>query len=289
MIGVKIIVFLALFSLSFNGISQNLIKGKVVDNSDMPLPGARIEEVGTSNMTSTDFDGLFEMTTLNNPSEILIGYIGHDAQTFVIKSDSTLTVRLLEYSYNTRWLTFGMNINSFNSLVGLNFSNGFDEEPLIHFEDFQDNLIFKIEGQTDFDSDYIINSGIGLLYPIKFIGRAELGYAKMNLSKDDYEFQDVHLRLRSKYFRNTAMILKTGFQNFQNEKNFGFDFGLQQDFRKVYLGIMAGYYDYYTLNGYMQYGIYTNTMNLLSLRLEYNRIDNFDFLSVGFHWSFVRT
>ena len=192
--------------------------------------------------------------------------------------------------YNTKWINIGGNYDAINSLVGINISNGFYEEPMIHFEDFQDNLIFKIEAQTDFEKDYLLETGIGLLYPIDYITRAQIEFSKIELFKENLELQDIHLKLRSRYFGNSAIILKTGFQKLQEEKNFGFDLGFHQEFKNFYSELSAGYYqDYFNLNGILHYIFYKNRNNLYSLRIEYDRIDNYNFLKFGFHWSFVRT
>ncbi|MBS3738783.1 MAG: carboxypeptidase-like regulatory domain-containing protein, partial [Psychroflexus sp.] len=44
-----------------SGLAQNTIRGKVVDESGLPLPSANISIKGTSTGTLTDFDGLFSI------------------------------------------------------------------------------------------------------------------------------------------------------------------------------------------------------------------------------------
>lgn len=62
--------------------SQSTIQGKVLD-SDMnsPLPGANVLEKGTSNGTTTDFDGNFTLTTEATSGSIVISYVGYGSFT----------------------------------------------------------------------------------------------------------------------------------------------------------------------------------------------------------------
>ncbi|MEW7289760.1 TonB-dependent receptor [Aquimarina sp. 2304DJ70-9] len=56
--------------------ATNSIKGKVVDNQGVPLPGANVIEKGTSNGSLTDFDGMFEVATTSDNGILVISYVG---------------------------------------------------------------------------------------------------------------------------------------------------------------------------------------------------------------------
>ena len=57
--------------------AQSVIKGKVMDpDLNAPLPGANVIEKGTSNGTTTDFEGNFTLTTESPSGEIEITYVG---------------------------------------------------------------------------------------------------------------------------------------------------------------------------------------------------------------------
>ena len=43
-------------------VAQSTVTGKVTDDEGVPLPGATVLEVGTSNGTTTDFDGNYSIT-----------------------------------------------------------------------------------------------------------------------------------------------------------------------------------------------------------------------------------
>jgi hypothetical protein len=55
--------------------SQSTITGNVTDDLGVPLPGATILEVGTSNGTTTDFDGNFSITVQDGAS-ISASFVG---------------------------------------------------------------------------------------------------------------------------------------------------------------------------------------------------------------------
>ncbi|MDA3928339.1 MAG: TonB-dependent receptor [Prolixibacteraceae bacterium] len=73
---------------------QFTVSGTVVAEDAMPLPGVNIIEKGTSNGTTTDFDGRFTLK-LNSGSEILlVSFIGYLPQEIAVASQSNLTIHL---------------------------------------------------------------------------------------------------------------------------------------------------------------------------------------------------
>tara|TARA_R110001606_G_scaffold152205_1_gene292900 strand:- start:4371 stop:6236 length:1866 start_codon:yes stop_codon:yes gene_type:complete len=79
---------------TYNLIS-NEIKGKVVDEKQLPIPGVNVIVKGTTIGASTDFDGNYSITTPNNSSQLEFSFIGYESQTLPITS-STLNVYLKE-------------------------------------------------------------------------------------------------------------------------------------------------------------------------------------------------
>lgn len=77
--------------------SQSTVKGKVMDaEMNAPLPGANVVEKGTTNGTTTDFDGNFTLTTQSNSGDLVISYVGYATKNFSFNGSQDLgTINLL--------------------------------------------------------------------------------------------------------------------------------------------------------------------------------------------------
>lgn len=78
--------------------AQTTVKGKITDNTGLPLPGANIVVVGTSSGTVSDFDGNYTLTVDQDPPfSIRVSYTGFEAQTVEITTNNqTVDVTLQE-------------------------------------------------------------------------------------------------------------------------------------------------------------------------------------------------
>jgi outer membrane receptor protein involved in Fe transport len=78
--------------------AQTTVKGKITDESGLPLPGANIVVVGTTTGTVSDFDGNYTISTeLEPPFSIRISYTGFQIQTVDVTSNNqTIDVTLRE-------------------------------------------------------------------------------------------------------------------------------------------------------------------------------------------------
>ena len=88
-----------LFSIA--SFAQTTVKGTVNDESGMPLAGANVIVVGTSNGVVTDFDGNFTLSVSENPPfTIQVSSVGFTSATQEITSNNqTITVSLAEGSF----------------------------------------------------------------------------------------------------------------------------------------------------------------------------------------------
>lgn len=68
------------------------VKGKIVDENNVPIPGASIVETGTSNSTISDFDGVFELT-IGDGKTINVSYVGYKTKTVTVQAGS-MTIQL---------------------------------------------------------------------------------------------------------------------------------------------------------------------------------------------------
>ncbi len=73
-------------------IFQQTLKGVVLDDQGMPLPGASVVELNTTNGTSTDFNGNFSLTIAELPVLIKISYVGFKEQELLVESLSALQI-----------------------------------------------------------------------------------------------------------------------------------------------------------------------------------------------------
>lgn len=78
--------------------AQTNISGKVVDGSNMPIPGVNIVVEGSATGTSTDFDGKFKLSVNQQPPfKITASSIGFESVTIVItKNNEDVTIVLKE-------------------------------------------------------------------------------------------------------------------------------------------------------------------------------------------------
>ncbi|MGB5666754.1 MAG: carboxypeptidase-like regulatory domain-containing protein, partial [Maribacter sp.] len=77
----KMYMALAAFLITAIGFSQGTITGTVVDGEmGGPLPGASIIVRGTTNGTSTDFDGNFTIEVSKNTGTLVVSFIGYMAK-----------------------------------------------------------------------------------------------------------------------------------------------------------------------------------------------------------------
>lgn len=78
--------------------AQTTVKGKITDNTGLPLPGANVVVVGTTSGTISDFDGNYTLTVDQDPPfSIRISYTGFEPQTIEITANNqTVDVSLKE-------------------------------------------------------------------------------------------------------------------------------------------------------------------------------------------------
>lgn len=77
-------------------ISKITVSGRVFDNEGLPVIGANVLEVGTSNGTITDVDGRFTLLNVTPGANVNISYIGFNTHTFTAQDDQVVEVVLKE-------------------------------------------------------------------------------------------------------------------------------------------------------------------------------------------------
>jgi iron complex outermembrane receptor protein len=86
-----VILFFSVMSFA----QQKSLSGTITDQASIPLPGVNVIIKGTSNGTSTDFDGKYQIE-VNNGDIIVFSYIGYKAKEIVYSGQSALDITLSE-------------------------------------------------------------------------------------------------------------------------------------------------------------------------------------------------
>ena len=77
----KLVFSLVFFLCVFEGQAQSiLITGKTVDKEGAPLPGVSIVVKGSSNGTSSSFDGDYALTVNSKEDILQFSYLGFDTE-----------------------------------------------------------------------------------------------------------------------------------------------------------------------------------------------------------------
>ena len=93
----KNLLFVALFFATATVLGQTKITGTIVDETNQPLPGASVLVKGTTNGTSTDFNGKFTLQAKSNSGVLVVSFIGYKSkEANFSSSNNSLTVKLAE-------------------------------------------------------------------------------------------------------------------------------------------------------------------------------------------------
>ncbi|MCB0425949.1 MAG: carboxypeptidase-like regulatory domain-containing protein [Flavobacteriaceae bacterium] len=87
----KFLFFAVAILFSAAVFAQSTVTGTIVDaDLKSPLPGANIIEKGTTNGTSSDFDGNFSLTTTATSGTLVVSYVGYGTITLTFNGDTNL-------------------------------------------------------------------------------------------------------------------------------------------------------------------------------------------------------
>ena len=90
-------LLLLLLMLPLGLLAQNTLKGVVLDGSSkQTLPGVNVLVAGTTNGTTTDFDGNFTLTNIKKGDRIVFSYIGFKDETITYENQNSITISLQE-------------------------------------------------------------------------------------------------------------------------------------------------------------------------------------------------
>jgi outer membrane receptor for ferrienterochelin and colicin len=96
---IKVMFFAVTLMFSAFTMAQSTVTGTVVDSeTKTPLLGVNIIESGTSNGTSSDFDGKFSLTTKSSNTTVVLSYVGFLDQEFEISGNKNFGEVVLQPS-----------------------------------------------------------------------------------------------------------------------------------------------------------------------------------------------
>ena len=95
---IKSTLFL-LFMLPMSFFAQNTVSGNVTETATgLPVPGVNVIVQGTSNGTTTDFDGNYTISNVSNEDILVFSFIGFVTQQVPFEGQSTIDITLDEDS-----------------------------------------------------------------------------------------------------------------------------------------------------------------------------------------------
>ena len=100
----KKITLLLLLCSAFTFAQLN-VSGTIFDSEGSPLPGANIQEKGTSNGSTTDFDGNYSINA-STTGTLVISFVGYSTKEESIDGRSKINITLSE-GYATFYHTSG--------------------------------------------------------------------------------------------------------------------------------------------------------------------------------------
>jgi hypothetical protein len=199
------------------------------------------------------------------------------------------SIEIYYNNYNSKWLTIGTNYDVINTIYNIDLSNGLDEFPIFHFEDLTTDYLYKFSAQTDFRNDYSLSTNLKWKHPFKKLNAISLECSKKNFESIQFYNKDISLTTEI-YLRFLKIVVKpkVAYQELNQEKNVGFELGLQKThFKKgIYYGFSTGNY-----NDYWNYKLYLQKFLIrykLSSRIVFERINKNDFFKIGINYTFNR-
>lgn len=95
------VVFLLCLFMSNQATAQNVtLEGTVHDASGMSLPGVNVQEKGTKNGTSTDFDGKYKLKLSSSKAVVSFSFIGFKTKEVAVAGKTKIDVALVEDANN---------------------------------------------------------------------------------------------------------------------------------------------------------------------------------------------
>ena len=185
-----------------------------------------------------------------------------------------------------------VSIGSFSDIelapYGISISNGQEEQNLLHFEDFQEVVSFKLAFATNFEDNSTFETKFTYHYPLinGHLYNTSLEFIDKNYSSLDFKDYNISTKIRYLKTIKSLVNVKIGVQKFDNQSGFGGALGLENEdyLAKIQYGGQIGYWnDYFTYNLYLRTFFYKRKLSFIG---KYDRINETNFFKVGIHYLF---
>lgn len=94
----KFLMFVFVIGTSMTSWAQTTVTGTVSDEQNVPLPGATVVEKGTSNGTTTDFDGNFTIQVSEESAILVVSFLGYATKEYPLNGQTNVSAVLQEDS-----------------------------------------------------------------------------------------------------------------------------------------------------------------------------------------------
>ncbi|MCM4167658.1 TonB-dependent receptor P3 [Arenibacter antarcticus] len=95
---IKFLILFFAMVITMTSWAQTKVTGTVFDDGNVPLPGATVLEKGTSNGTTTDFDGNFIIQVSNENAILAVSFLGYASKEILLNGQANVSVVLQEDS-----------------------------------------------------------------------------------------------------------------------------------------------------------------------------------------------
>lgn len=82
--------------------AQNVVNGTVVDKDKNPVPGAKVEVVGSTESTITELDGTFRLETQSPARKVKVRYVGMQSKTQEVEPNMLVTLTSSKIMWNVK-------------------------------------------------------------------------------------------------------------------------------------------------------------------------------------------
>jgi len=116
----KKIIFIFFLLILYSFSYSQIIQGRVLSSDNIPISGATVKIIGTSNATFTNKDGFFSLKVVSNSKKVKlrISFIGMQTIDTIVKTDNFITIFMNSKNYEIEQvIAFGHNFSNISNIT----------------------------------------------------------------------------------------------------------------------------------------------------------------------------